>query len=460
MSFPLFPDLSSLDAKGFSARAVTALPLREDLVLQILCSLRFILDRQHSSSSFLDTKVNLATGEDFPASDPVRGPNTIYSWIQGRGLEALTEHARWLEHEPSVGDELRAEFLEKIRAVIPYVVASMEAARARNGGRLPFMMSREGAPLEVNEKGDVEPSPMTHSHHSIADLFYARGLAAAAAFLGDKALVCQAEQLLASVVADIRAGTFCLGQVALDPGNPVQNVAGRFTHAGRMIGIGAATLFYRCTGDSRYDALGHEFIGHILDRHTQAGEGRFEPGEFWEFIDAEGQPYERDGKVWSDPGHATEFAGLAFMHRRATGAVEDEAVAVRLREVLRRNFANGFTGLGIVKAFDLNSRRALNTDMPWWSLPETMRAAALGASEALTRGEGECAELESIFGHCWNAFSSHYVRRDRGLMAVQCLDKRGALATAIPATPDADPGYHTGLSLIGCLPWSGLDKSR
>ena len=31
---------------------------------------------------------------------------------------------------------------------------------------------------------------------------------------------------------------------------------------------------------------------------------------------------------------------------------------------------------GICKSYDLVSRRPPNTDMPWWSLPETMRAAA------------------------------------------------------------------------------------
>ena len=36
-------------------------------------------------------------------------------------------------------------------------------------------------------------------------------------------------------------------------------------------------------------------------------------------------------------------------------------------------------------------------------------------------------------------------------MAVQTRSADGAVSTAIPATADADPGYHTGLSLIDLM---------
>ncbi len=36
-------------------------------------------------------------------------------------------------------------------------------------------------------------------------------------------------------------------------------------------------------------------------------------------------------------------------------------------------------------------------------------------------------------------------------MAVQSRDAKGQSIATIPATPDADPGYHTGLSIIDVL---------
>jgi hypothetical protein len=100
---------------------------------------------------------------------------------------------------------------------------------------------------------------------------------------------------------------------------------------------------------------------------------------------------------------------------------------------------------GICKAFDLISRRPLNTDMPWWSLPETMRAAA-----RCWRVCGAPACLRTLAA-CHNAFTRHYIRPDRRLMAVQTRNERGEAIPVIPATADADPGYHTGLSIIDLL---------
>ncbi|EIQ00429.1 N-acyl-D-glucosamine 2-epimerase [Opitutaceae bacterium TAV1] len=511
--------------------------LRNDVVLLVLSGLQAVLGRQRETYPFIDTKFDLVTGADFAADDPLRGPGTVYTWIQGRGLEALAGHLRWAEREPAIDAGLRDPLSQNIRTLLHRVVWSMEAARVRNGGRLPFMMTPEGRALTVETVGRVVAADEAAGRGgeqgearacSLSDLFYAKGLMAAADVLGEAALADEAGALLEDVVADLRAGRFRFGQVALDPKNPVGEVPGRFSHAGRMIGIGAATVFWRCTGDGRYRDLGLKFVRWILERHVQiaaatrsgagvppasevarpswpwtdqqqnaaglfpvsaerqhsrarmpvprqnhglearatseAGRPRhFLEGDFWEFTDADGAPWATpEGRVWSDPGHATEFAGLAFAHLHETG-VRDAALEARLRSVLRQNFANGFAGSGIVKSFDLRARRPINTDRPWWSLPETMRAAALGALTLDAADDGEAAverrALESVFIQCWNAFAGHFVQRERGLLAVQCLDAEGRVARAIPATPDADPGYHTGLSLIGCLPWLNTERS-
>ena len=84
---------------------------------------------------FIDTKLSLITGEDFPASDPVRGPQAIYGWIQGRGLEALAGHARWIEQRGI--DEL---LTKQLRPIAREVMEQLQRMRARNAGRLRFFM--------------------------------------------------------------------------------------------------------------------------------------------------------------------------------------------------------------------------------------------------------------------------------------------------------------------------------
>ena len=115
-----------------------------------------------------------------------------------------------------------------------------------------------------------------------------------------------------------------------------------------------------------------------------------------------------------------------------------------------RNFDNGYLPgpQGISKAFDLVSRRHLNTDMPWWNLPETIRAAAFCLSTA--GDDGGRALCLRVLCDCHNAFRE-FVRPDLHLMAYQTRDECGLPVAAIPATADADPGYHTGLSLLDAI---------
>ena len=88
--------------------------------------------------------------------------------------------------------------------------------------------------------------------------------------------------------------------------------------------------------------------------------------------------------------------------------------------------------------------------MPWWSLPETLRAA-LGACRVVAADRRP--RFVEIARKCSNAFLSNFVRPGLHLMAYQTIDSDARPIDVIPATPDADPGYHTGLSIIDYLDW-------
>lgn len=412
-------------------------------------ALKTILVRQREDYPYIDTKFSPVTGEDFREADVLRGFETVYTWIQGRGLEALAGHERWL-----AGKREGADLRGKIRSILQRVSDRMESLR--QDGHLSFFMTKEGTPLRLDESGALVEGEIPQEGN-LADLFYAKGLAASAVSLGDRQKLETAEVLFDQVILALRQGTFRSGQVAFDPKNPVSEVTGRISQGPWMIAIGGATVFLCCTGKARYAELGRELIEHVLSRHAQAEEGLFRPGDFWEFVDAQGAPWENGGRVWSDPGHATEFAGLALAHLAADPREEDNALREVLRLVLVRNFRNGFSGRGIVKAFDLVRRETINTDQPWWSLPETMRAAALSRVHAQTEAKDE---MEGILASCWNAFRDHYLRPECGYFAVQCLDEQGKVSSAIPATPDLDPGYHTGLSLLSVLQTYNSPESR
>jgi mannose/cellobiose epimerase-like protein (N-acyl-D-glucosamine 2-epimerase family) len=340
-------------------------------------------------------------------------------------------------------------------------MAACERIRLARGGRLGFMMDREGRPLMVGQGGAVVPGPSRVGKPTrTTEMFYCKGLAAAAWLLGDESALRRARELFDEVYADLQSGRFSSDQQQLDPRNAVVPAPGKIGHGARMVGLGAATCFLQCTGAARYREIGLEWIKYVLDHHVNtAGGKRGQLYDMWEHTDASHNQYVEGGMLKSDPGHACEFVGLGLkflgvvQSQLAPREQDVELVASYQRLlplVLKKNFANGFSprGFGLIKAFDLLGRKPINDQMPWWPLPETIRAAA-GAMRVVPPAQR--GEYAGIAAACSNAFLAHYVRPELGLMAYQTLGPDGKPVDVIPATPDADPGYHTGLSIIDAL---------
>lgn len=425
----------------------------------ILCtSMEAILERfeAHPEYPFVDTKLDLRTGQDHLADDPLRGRSTIFGWMQGRGLEAVAGHAQWMEsHDRS---EVRA-LAPRLKGMAAQVLDTVRRIRKRNQGHLYFFMRPDGSPFALGpDGGHCDLPPAEQSACNFSDLFAAKGMLATAHLLGQSEAEEEALAYCRNVDEDIFAGRFTTDQQPLDPKNPVRPVPGRFTHGHFMLQLASAALRLEC-GDADALDLGLRLLKHEFSRHANL-QGRIpelQDGDFWEAVDEAGEPYrEPDGAILSDPGHALEFVGLglkfigAARSRGPSAAVlaELNQAILHMPTILKQSFSSGFLPgpEGICKSFDLVSRSAANDDLPWWSLPETMRAAVL-AAEALDEEETR-RECLRIFAASHNAFVAHYVLPDVHLMALQMRAADGSISTAIPGTTDADPGYHTGLSLI------------
>lgn len=429
----------------------------EDYGAICMTTMREIVERYERTSNypFVDTKLSLITGDDFADADPIRGKGAIYGWIQGRGLEALAGHARWLRKRGTEDD-----LVARMEGMMREVLDSLRGLRERNAGHLCFLMEPDGRPFTLDAAGRAMPLAVGADYpYGFSDLFCAKGMFAAAEYLADNAARAAALEYVDLVEASMWERVFTTDQIALDPKNRVEYKPGAHAHGHLMIQIGAACLLAE-SGIGRAVERGLELVEHELATYANI-EGRIPgllEGDFWENVDDQGEPFvEEDGSIFSDPGHALEFVGLAgkfiaIAAGAAAGGQYERLVEARERlpVILERNFANGyFSGpKGISKNFDLVSRRHGNTDMPWWNLPETIRAAAyclVAAEEAET--EAICLR---VFTDAHNAFRE-YVRPDLYLMAYQTRDANGRPVDLIPATADADPGYHTGLSLIDAI---------
>ncbi len=430
-------------------------PLWREILID---TMRFLADRYEARQAehVINTKVNIITGEDFAqrgSALTIYSDQVIYGWIQGRSLEAIADHIAWLPRVLQEGDTLR----HRLRRMLAEVVEHLEDLRRRNRGRLWFMFDPNGAPLRITSDGRIVPLGTNERRTTYTDLFYFKGLFAAATCLGRNKLTDEAEEAYRKATDAVLRDDFVNAQQPMDPNNPVAPVPGRCSHGSRMIALDGIARMLKHTADPAWRAKGTALIRYVLNRHVNCGQFPGLPdGAFIEFITPEGDPWLQNGAIICDPGHALEFVGLTCKVLRELRRIDPDAYRPlfeecrrRLPVVFRGSYEEGFQAAeGICKTFDWLTRKPVNADMPWWPLPETIRSAALLID--LYPDIDRSFYLQAIDA-CHRAFVTHYTQRDFYHLAIQTCDARGHPVDVIPAVPDVDPGYHTGLSFLDLL---------
>jgi len=450
--------------RGQLIRAATVDGIRavsRDYEIMLITILTAMLDRfeRDPEYPFIDTKLNILTGEDHPQpSDPdtdIRGKDTIYGTIQGRGLEALVGHIKWLPHCTVLSADALVDMTQRLTAMVSSVFRQMEKLRAKNRGSVPDLMTPKGRAFTIGSNGSREFISTVGDRPTLADLFYAKAMLAAALFLGERDKVPEAEDLLRRVANDL-CGSWPGGQL-------VERGQAKPPLISGMIAIGDFTLFADLLGKDEWYDWGEVFIRHVLDVHVNLGQfDNLQMYDHTEYVDPQGQPWLDDEKrILLDPGHCIEFVGLAakflLLDRNDDRTAADrermlERCISVLPQVLLQSYALGYNrhAGGIHKSVDLLTGQPINSDMPWWNLPETMRAAA--ELLLLLPPSSELREpLCQVICDCSNAFVSNFVNRNVHLMAYQTVDCSGRPVDVIPLTSDLDPGYHTGLCIIDFL---------
>lgn len=366
-------------------------------------TLRWMLDRPRRAG-FLNTCYNALERRDYTRDDGYRGPDYLHGWIQGRGLEALAEHGAALAAtDPALSARCRDGALDLHEALAALIAPTGHAYFRYDAARRPILCV-PGAP----ERAQLTPDDI----HTYSDAFAAKGLVAAARWLDDPRLP-DWQAYLQRVIAAVEDGQFQMDEMApLDAGSLA---AQPDDYGPRMILLGAAHL----ADDTAY---ADRFIDHVLTRH-------FDP--------ATGLLRDVPGEDVSNPGHAVEFVGFALVHLPQDA---DRALVSTLGRILAASFRAGYSGPGLALKVSVATGQALSPYRPWWSLPETIRAASL--LWARTRSDAALA----IWNAADRAFFTHFWLGDPPV-AIQTRTVDGPV-DYVPATPDLDPGYHTGLSLL------------
>ena len=134
------------------------------------------------------------------------------------------------------------------------------------------------------------------------------------------------------------------------------------------------------------------------------------------------------------------FVGLAFEHLQYQ---PDDPRIEKLVSILLCSLEIGLQGPGIALSLSAVSGKCVSPHYPWWPMPEAIRACAFGLQLS-----GNTRFIE-LWQQADDAFFKNYWQAPQ-CFAYQTRTVDGPVEF-VPATPDLDPGYHTGLSLLAAI---------
>jgi hypothetical protein len=380
-------------------------------------TLEWVLDRGPLAGGFINTKVNSISLKDYGSEDGWRGPDYTYGWIQGRGLEALVTHAAFFEKEdPALAARLDAAARQLYAVLAPLY--------ERYGGAF-FCYDASMTPVRRDSEGRPVPQNTGTPYFTYSDAFVLKGLIAATTRY-DVARRAPYLAKMAALVEGTENGLF-IGDEQL-PLTAESAAAQEPEFGPRMILMGAAGMLTQL-GLHQEASFGDRYIAHVLERHWD------KEGENPSFLIRDIEGGDR-----CNVGHAIELAGFSYEYLPATAAPE---TIDNIRLAMLSSFNAAFTEPGLCLHVSAASGERISPYFPWWSLPETVRAASL----CYLRRPDDAVLATWQKAH--EAFFANYWRAEHAL-AYQTRDRQGPV-DFVPATPDLDPGYHTGLSLLAAI---------
>lgn len=376
-------------------------------------TLNWMLERGPLDGGLLNTKVNPLTGMQYDHQSGLHGPDFTYGWIQGRGLEALATFAEYYRViDPSLSERLSdaAMALYKI----------LTRLRERDG-HVYFLYDKTMQPIRQGTNG-IELQGAAGPIFTYSDAFVAKGLLAASCQF-DSARSGEHVAYLLNVIDAIGDSRFQMDETHELCDANAKSEPDDF--GPRMILLGAAGVLHRCNRSTDAE-FADRFIEDVLRRY-------YDP--------VSGLLLNVPDNDTCNVGHAIEFCGFAFEH--ALYYQRDAPYMDKLVSVLIRSLETGLQGPGIALSLSATSGKAVSPYYPWWPMPEAVRACALGM---LLTGNTHLSGLwkqadAAFFNNYWQA-SQHFAYQSRTV---------DGPVDFVPATPDLDPGYHTGLSLLAAI---------
>lgn len=399
------------------------------------CRLLLARHRLRPDWPYVETKFNPNTGMNLPPEKY----EIAHVWFLGRGSEALDDHLRVLDRVESFLPAERSEIREVFGVWIANMTRDLIALADRYQGRIPFRINRKLEAVDTQGK----PVAVNPACCGAGDVFAVKGLLSSA----DPSVLARIPELLRRCVAHLHENRYEVEQTTPPPGRG---------HGPRMLMQGVGACFFHKSKDVAVqdEAMDEaaDFLGEVLDGHYNP-----ETGLFSEYIDLKTGAR----STLLDPGHANELVGLGLgliecLEQSAAHAKRHAALITRAKRDLPRMLVKSTTlgynprHPGIYKAVDNRTGATIDSGMPWWNLPETMRAAV--RAYAVTDDRALRQQCLEAFRLCHNAYFSRYLNRNNSLFPFQTLDgNTGKVVDVVPAVPEGDPLYHANGAFLDML---------
>ncbi len=377
---------------------------------------------------WVDMKINPSSLEDIYYKNIWCAKEKIYSWIQGRALETISEYIKNIEYTKIDKNSL-IQFGDNLYSNLISIVKDEEYINHKK--TIKFVFDINGLKYNI------------FNYPTISDMFVLRGLLSYASirkFIDDYEIL---RNKLRYIIEISINGSLINDQISFDNGDTIYYFEDRIGIEGSMLALGASQILYDNSKDINDLLFGYYSIRNIISLFSlELCDKCF----ILDYIDLDNKPIYNDTQLINNPGHCIEIIGLALQFIRLNkGVLVDNFVNFQscVDPLIYIGLSHFSIGKNLNNTINLKvnliDNNVINNNCPWWSSFETLR---MFSEIYYLNNDPKILEKVEAQLSCINEI---YLKNLETFIPIQNVDSNGKIIDKIPATPDIDMGYHTSI---------------
>lgn len=387
--------------------------------------------KENRLEGWIDMKINPSTLQDIYDKNAWCSKTLVYSWIQGRALETISEYLKneqYLNFSKKDLIQLGDNLFDNILPLI------LDDDYINNKTNIKFVFDING------EKYNSFPTP------TISDMFIIRGMLCYATFKGDNYISDILSKKLKYIIDCSINGELINDQLDFKTEKMVNYFEDKVGIEGAMLAIGASQILYNYTRDYNDLLLGYISIINITSIFSKKIDTNY---YIIDYVDIQNNPVKTNDDYINNPGHCIEIIGLSLKFLRINNEIlnENKENLLKIKNILiNMGMSHFYLGRNINNTINLKvgiiSKRVHNDCCPWWSSFEALRMLV----EIYHINNDR--DVLKLFYNQIDCINSIYLKDLDLYIPIQNVNSQGYIIEKIPATPDIDMGYHTSIPVF------------